>query len=158
MINKAILIIALTSLLYSVKLFSQTTAYGYDNNGNRTIRTLFIVKNHEQKADTMATTADTLNALADNANMQKNQVETTISNSKVQLYPNPVQYNLAVNIESLNNNKANIIIADEFGKITDNIKVTNSNNIIDFSQKARGVYFIKITIDGKSESWKIIKE
>jgi len=158
MINKITFIISLVSLLCSIKLFSQTISYGYDNNGNRTSRTIYLGTKLFQDSDS-ATVTDTVSyVLAVPTNVKGKPIETKIANNKVLIYPNPVKYDLLIEINDVSAQKIDIIIADEYGKTIDKIIVTGNSNKIDFSQKASGIYFIKITIAHKSESWKIIKE
>lgn len=158
MINKITFIIGLVSLFCSINLFSQTISYGYDNNGNRTSRTIYLGNKFLQNSDSTSVT-DTVNyVLVDTTNVKDKPIETKIANNKVSIYPNPVKYYLEVEIKEIADSKAEIYISDEFGKTTDKIIVASNRNRIDFSQKASGIYFIKITIDDKSESWKIIKE
>ncbi|OFX29048.1 MAG: hypothetical protein A2X08_11480 [Bacteroidetes bacterium GWA2_32_17] len=138
--------------------FSQAIMYGYDENGNRTSRTIYLGTKLFQDSDS-ATVTDTVSyVLAVPTDVKGKPIETKIANSKVLIYPNPVKYDLLVEINDVSDNKADIIISDEFGKIINKIIVTANSSKIDFSQKANGIYFIKITIAHKSESWKIIKE
>lgn len=158
MLNKSIVIISLVCIFCSMKSFSQAIAYGYDNNGNRTSRTIYLGPQSKVNQHTDSTAVnDTVSVVTEAENNQP-PIETNISDSKVTIYPNPVKYDLQVDLNDISNKNIVIITSDSYGKIIDKMVVTSNSNKIDFSQKARGIYYLKIAIDGKSDSWKIIKE
>jgi len=155
---KVSIFFGLLIFLATSNCFSQGITYGYDENGNRTSRTIYLGTKLFQDSDS-ATVTDTVSyVLAVPTNVKGKPIETKIANNKVLIYPNPVKYDLLIEINDVSAQKIDIIIADEYGKTIDKIIVTGNSNKIDFSQKASGIYFIKITIAHKSESWKIIKE
>ena len=154
MINKTILIFGLISFISLSKTFSQGIMFDYDENGNRKLRNVielpYVNKNLAQ-TDSISGTNDTLTA-------ELKTIEASFAGNKVMIYPNPAKYDIIVEIENISDKKAEINVYDVFGKSVENIQVIANRTLIDFSQRAIGAYLLKMTIDNKSETWKIIKE
>ena len=73
----------------------------------------------------------------------------------LEFYPNPVDDYL--NIKALSNIE-NIYMFDMSGKQVLNISPDNQNVQVDMTQLQKGVYFVKISIDGNLTSFKVVKE
>jgi len=78
---------------------------------------------------------------------------------QVKIYPNPAGDKIFVSIDQQLTG-ARLEITDVNGRISQSVKLTNSNNYIDLTGYSSGIYVFKITgIDGKIiDSQKIIKE
>ncbi len=80
----------------------------------------------------------------------------------VTIYPNPVDDNLNVVINSPNASNATIVISDSFGRtlVTQNLKTESGNSIvpIDVSHLASGVYTLSFNSEGNFKTLKFIKE
>ena len=77
-----------------------------------------------------------------------------ISETKVTIYPNPVQNDLFVNIEESGNYR----ISDIKGSILLSGNLTSDQNRIDISNLENGVYFIRINSEKESIVKKIVKQ
>lgn len=162
--NKTIIFFGLLIFLATPKIFSQTIMYGYDNNGNRTLRDVIVLTQNKSTVppDSTNNTNDTTLAQTNTADSikasEQNKIEASFAGNKVLIYPNPAKYYVTVEIENISGKKAEVNVCDIFGKSIEKIQVTNNRTLIDFSQKAIGTYLLKMTIDNKSDIWKIVKE
>ena len=70
------------------------------------------------------------------------------------MYPNPANENY-LKIETISD--TNVTIFNTLGKVVKRNKITINNNSIDISKLTKGVYIIKLTIDKKSITKKLIR-
>jgi len=152
--NKVILIFGLLSFLFLSKAFSQEIKYEYDENGSRVLRDVIILK----QTNNYSTPQDSSSKNIDSTLAQTNVIEASFAGNNVKIYPNPVKYDLIVEIENISGKKAEINVCDVFGKYIEKVQVVDNRTLIDFSQKAMGTYLLKMTIENKSDVWKIIKK
>ncbi|HOU97967.1 MAG TPA: T9SS type A sorting domain-containing protein [Bacteroidales bacterium] len=160
--NSIIVFFGLLILLSISKTFSQGIMYSYDLNGNRKLRDVIVLTQNKSFAPPDSTNNNNAPTLAQittsySDNYTKEQIEAIVAGNKVLIYPNPAKYYITVEIENISAQKAEINVCDVFGKLIENIQVTDNRTLIDFSQKAIGTYLLKITIAHKSDIWKIIK-
>ncbi len=82
------------------------------------------------------------------------QNNATASSINVLVYPNPSNgiFNLQLNNTSV------IEITDMLGKVILTDKVNEGNYQLNLGNSVNGIYFVKVTIDGKTKTVKIIKE
>lgn len=78
---------------------------------------------------------------------------TNLKDLKLSVYPNPVKSLLNVNFKE---ELEQVKIVNSFGVTVSTI--TPTNNSIDVSKLAKGIYFLQVIIDGKYISKKFIKE
>ena len=78
-----------------------------------------------------------------------------LSELEMSIYPNPASSNY-VTIKSPINGDKNVEIYDIIGNRI--INKTISSNVIDISSLNTGMYLVKVTIDGKSKTSKLIVE
>lgn len=71
----------------------------------------------------------------------------------VSIYPNPATG--VINIDL--NEKSNVIITNTIGSVIMTKEMQDGKNSIDLSNLSNGVYFIKVTKEGKQETFKFIK-
>ncbi|HEA29747.1 MAG TPA: T9SS type A sorting domain-containing protein [Leeuwenhoekiella sp.] len=77
---------------------------------------------------------------------------------EIYVYPNPTENLLNINFESSIFNKINLDIYDILGNEIFSSVINKNEKNIDFSKYPTGIYFLKITIDGKTSTKKIIKK
>lgn len=147
---KTKIIIALFVFAPVFHLFSQTIGYDYDENGNRTDRALITLK-----ASSVNENMDT-NIV--NNNEELATIKEEMGGSKLSIYPNPTQNFVIVNIEDIDNKTILLNIYDDFGKTLEQKQIKENITYIDFTRNPSGYYFLKLTVDQKSKSWKIIKQ
>jgi len=147
------------------KVFSQGIMYGYDENGNRTLRDV-IVLTQEEKTTTIPdstnnandTTLAQTNSVDSPEASKQNRIEASFAGNKVLIYPNPAKYYITVETENISAQNTEINVCDIYGKSIETIHIYENLTKIDFSQKANGTYLLKMTINNKSKTWTIVKE
>lgn len=131
----------IVSLLFVVAPFvgySQTTLhFTYDNAGNRTSRTIVVRSLHAPHHDT-------------------NTSVDLYEDAKVRIKELGQDF-LQVEILELKNN-ASISIYDASGKAFLSCEMSETVSSIDISAIPRGIYVLRIVIDGEENTWKLIKK
>jgi len=90
---------------------------------------------------------------------KKNETfEELFENKKITIYPNPTIGLVTVEISIREKDLARIVIYDIKGKLLLEYKNVSSITEIDLSNKPSGTYLLKIFIDNKPTTWKIIKQ
>jgi hypothetical protein len=98
-----------------------------------------------------------------NQNAVSNAIYITVCNlavsdfdiSGLKYYPNPVKNNLSLSAKTIINN---VEISSVLGQIVLSKKVNDLQTEINLSELTNGVYFVKVTSDGKDKTVKIVKE
>ena len=133
--------------------FAQSTlprTYDYDNAGNRILRTTVRLR------QAVAAEADTSFADTSN-NKQEPYYEEIVGENNVTVYPNPtkglvtLQFNKPVKTGLYR-------LSDLSGKLLLDGAITTSIFTLDLSRYENGVYLLTLTLDGQTDTWKIIKQ
>lgn len=142
--KKSILTFFLLSFALTI-IAQQKLSYAYDDAGNRVNRT--IVLSNKSAAVTKAETAS-------------EYFEETIAEKQVKIYPNPVQSELTLSVSGFGDATATgeYMLYRFDGSMVSRGKVVSEKTTVDMSQLKNGNYIMRIVIDGKQSSWKIIKE
>ena len=131
--------------------------YGYDESGNRTGKTVTLKKSLSKKANLSEIENPSDNDFV--SEEFENPMHDVVGNAQIIIYPNPTHGELRVEISGVELVPSdNITIFDSNGRIIrQNYNVTGSNDI-DLSEAAAGLYIMRICIEGKFTTWRIIKE
>lgn len=141
--------------------------FEYDNSGNRISRYTIIMESPQDfdsipvKKDTSINKAFEDTTKSDyNFAMQNNRnYAETISNMRINIYPNPTQGQLLLEIS---NKKPEADIEVRVFNISGSRVYFNSfktaYETIDISTQPSGTYELQLLIDGKKSNWKIIKK
>jgi hypothetical protein len=71
---------------------------------------------------------------------------------EIEIYPNPTQNEVTINLSSFKNEKVRIRVFDIYGKLIQDLQSTNSIEKVDFSSSKSGMYLISIeSKDGISQ-------
>lgn len=81
--------------------------------------------------------------------------ETTVSDLQLEIYPNPISGNILF-FNSTSDSIKQVSIYDMLGKQI--INTTTENNYVNVANLASGIYIVKITIEGKTASQKLVVE
>lgn len=73
------------------------------------------------------------------------------------LSPNPSQGNYNINLNHLETN-AQINVFDALGRSVFSNEVSNGNSMIDITNEASGIYFLQVTVEGRSFVRKLMKQ
>lgn len=77
-----------------------------------------------------------------------------------QLYPNPVRETLYIEANFRKSLASKIYIVNMLGEVVKTVQTAPANKLnieVDMQAQPEGIYFIKVEIDGKVETWKFIK-
>lgn len=119
--------------------------YSYDAAGNRIKREIVI---SATRAMAKEQAVDSLNLYSDKLNEHA-----------VKIYPNPTRGALRVSISGLRSaDECQIGVYSTHGAQIMLTAVNTDNVDIDISNQPTGIYLLKITINKKSTTWKIIKK
>lgn len=115
--------------------------YTYDNSGNRISR---VVNTNDSKSKTKNST----NKPEENSNLANN----------TKVYPNPTTGILNIDILNIwENCNAYAYIYALNGEFISKHILTKSHSVLNLSTMSNGWYIVTVTINDKSENWKILK-
>lgn len=124
--------------------------YDYDNAGNRILRTTVHLR------QVVATDADT--TLADKINSrQEPYYEEFVGEKNVKIYPNPTKGMVTLQFDNPVNTGF-YRLSDLSGKLLSDGTITNSIFTLDLSRYENGVYLLTLSLEGQTNTWKIIKQ
>jgi hypothetical protein len=75
----------------------------------------------------------------------------------IRLSPNPTKDILRVDIDEISEELMEILVIDTSGRAILKRRLKYQTFIIDMSKYSSGIYFLKITFNGNSNDWKIMK-
>jgi hypothetical protein len=124
---------------------SQTVYYSYDSVGNRTARSLSLLKSTAQEGNA--------------EQPEQPEFKDEVGGQDILIYPNPVQSELIVKIPGLEENEyASISVYGQGGNLLYRNEKATKDNSISFSGFSAGIYYMKIQAGEESVQWKIVKE
>lgn len=147
-------ITSIVIILLSISSYSQSTydiIYEYDAAGNREIRYKF---EFSSKSDT---TSEFSNKCDTTSKTLMDTVRQNISDMTIKLYPNPVSIDLTISIENYNNEKGSVYVYSVDGKLLDELYIKKDLIKLDFSNKSKGTYIVKILLEGDSKEYTVVK-
>lgn len=138
-------------LIIGLTLFSQQPAieYTYDDAGNRTHREVIYIG---EKKDN--------NLTGENEKQtDKLTFSDKIGGHEISIFPNPTKGELRVEITEITE-AANprIEIYSTSGEMIFSENKIKSKSRLDLSDRQAGTYILKIILEGKSATWKVVKE
>lgn len=145
--NIKLLLVVLLSIICVGKTMAQVS-FRYDSNGNRTAKEIVLssLKNNELSDPEF---------VDDDFSVFDDKIEDT----SIKIYPNPTKCFLRVDIQ---NNDSDIYgyieILNSVGKSINKTSHISLENQIDLSNQPEGIYLMRISINGKISTWKVIKE
>jgi len=122
-------------------------SFTYDDSGNRILREAEIVQ-----------LKSGVTGFSDKEDYQDQVIEKEIAGSTVKIYPNPTNGLLTISISGTVNNASRVIVYNTIGQVIADRQIDATEGKIDLSKQSSGIYFMRITIDGKSSEWKVLKE
>ena len=145
-----LLLLLVTVLMFTIssKITAQSTiSYDYDAAGNRIKRHVIILPS--VKADT-----------SDQTKKSKQEIyEETLAGQKIIIYPNPTKGQLLVDIQGYaEESRIELYVYSLTGELLISQSSSSKNNSLDLSIYPAGIYVLKVTVDNKSNKWKVIKQ
>lgn len=142
---------------FSLQSLAQQVVFDYDNAGNRISRTIVW---EENKNDNIQTSFDTTYVKSEQVTedyLEKHAVK--IGEQTVNIYPNPNTGMFKIMINGWHDNtKAKIKLFTLAGTVIIEKIVLKSETKIKFGNQPDGTYILSVTINGKKETWKVIKK
>ena len=146
----SLLIILIGVIVYGFAQGTLPRTYDYDNAGNRILRTTLTVR------QAVADEADT--SFADVANTkQEPYYEEIVGGNNVKVYPNPTKGMVTLQFER-NVIAGSYRLADQSGKLLADGTLSSQTVTLNLSRYQNGVYLLTLTLDGQTDTWKIIKQ
>lgn len=134
---------AAATLSVSVMAYSQTITYTYDESGNRIKREIIMSQKN----------------IPSQAGIDNIPSEAKLSGREIRIYPNPTKGILKVEIFGyMSGDNGRMMLYSLSGQTIAYMDIDSSVTIFDISTAQNGVYILQISLNGKSSSWKIIKE
>jgi hypothetical protein len=88
--------------------------------------------------------------------LSTNIMETSVNNNVFKVFPNPTHD--YINIKLMNNKEATFDILNMNGQLISKICIHNGYGQIDISEYNKGIYFIRLNVNGYIQSKRIVKE
>ncbi len=140
--KNALLFVEIVFLLLPISIYAQSISYSYDNSGNRIKRE--IVFSSQNKPG--------------HSNVDNLFTDDTLGDRSIRIYPNATKGTLKVEItgyDSSDNGTA--LLYSMSGQLLILENITSHETTLDMSSYYDGVYILQIKLNGKSISWKILK-
>ena len=146
-LKKAILILLMAvAVVPCLAQQSGTESFSYDENGNRTARSINIRRVIENGKDVEAESPTLLEAT------------DVFANTKVSIFPNPTMDIVFLIVESdKEEHLLQMRLSNSAGTIIQEKYLMGDSESIDLSGLSSGVYLLQLTADTEVHVWKIIK-
>ena len=144
-------------LSISIPAISQDFTFVYDDVGNRTDR--FITLSPPSKATMQDTSFVDEEILEEEETTEEQKLYDKLDNFDLLVYPNPTKGEVVVQIFGEENfGTVTYKVFEQSGK--EILAGSKSSSIlhINLSGQKAGTYFLRVEINGKEKSWKIVKE
>lgn len=129
--------------------------YQYDASGNRISRTIVL-------STVRSATVTPEGKMEEQVSYEMNPPiaeETITKETSLKIYPNPVKNELNIQLSRFEEkSKGSISLFDAAGKMLANKQIQKQTTQLDMSRYNKGYYVLRITLDAKETTWKIIKE
>lgn len=142
-------------LFFSTGAYAQQSiSYAYDNNGNRTARSILLSK----ESDTLADSNDEHGWIEQNVNKQTTSLHDQINDFTISIYPNPTKSKIFIQ-SNAPLDCLDIQLTNSNGLLLEHISSMPGNKyVIDLSAHSSGIYYLRFIGTNESRVWKIIKQ
>jgi len=150
--KKLVLILFIAGCCLPWICISQTTnyTYGFDASGNRISRHVIYLRSAKINKDSLSLTSPKVKESA--------VIKETLDNREIQIYPNPTRGLIRVDIPLSENDLARISLYDMQGRLLMDMKSAGTSTEVDLSGQPAGIYLMRIFLNNKPATWKIIKQ
>ena len=149
--TKITILIAILTISFTA--FAQNFSYTYDAAGNRIARVVYL-----QTKTTLQNNGST-NQQTEEEIAEEKTLKDKLGSFDLLVYPNPTKGLIIVKISDEETiESATYNVYDTGGKQVANGTVASSMLLVNLSRQIAGTYNLIVNINGKQQSWKIIKE
>lgn len=143
--------------VFSLETTGQEVHFTYDNSGNRKTRTIV---GEEDKSDSLQAKIDTTFLKTDQITEEKTVKHTAvIGRQTVNIFPNPNTGMFKISIDGWEKTtQAELKLHNLAGKIIEQKPIQQPVTKVKFGNQPDGTYILTIIINGKKESWKVVKK
>ena len=143
--------------VFSLQTTAQEVHFTYDNSGNRITRTIVW---EEDKIDSLQAKIDTAFLKNDQITEEKTVKHTAvICGQTVDIFPNPNTGMFKISIDGWKKNtQAELKLHNLTGKIIEQKPIQQPLTKIKFGNQPDGTYILTIIVNGKKETWKVVKK
>lgn len=120
--------------------------FGYDAAGNRTSRSVILLKSANIPADSLM------------AKQSEKPFEDLIGERQIKIYPNPTKGLLRVEVPLDDEAQATLEVYTARGALLRKLRVVDELTEINLSSQPSGMYVLRILVGAQSSEWKIIKD
>ena len=139
---KKLLLFALVALSFT--LSAQDISYEHDNNGNRVLREVVVLK--------------TSTAGTNNSSVATNS--TQWGDFFIKVFPNPTQGLVVMEVSDLSQeDQGEVFVSTINGQLLDQFPLGSSGKVkVDLQDQPSGVYLVRMVLNDRTRVWKIVKE
>ncbi|MFV0397993.1 MAG: T9SS type A sorting domain-containing protein, partial [Bacteroidales bacterium] len=130
-------------IIISVCIHSQSSInFSYDAAGNRINRSIVVTRASEQ------------------SKLQELPLKNDFEETRVTIYPNPTKGIISISIQGGNEEFKNSSLAlySISGALITSNRISDRTVTIDIRGENKGMYILKLILDGQISEWKVIKE
>ena len=147
--------ILITILTISFTAFAQNFTYTYDAAGNRITRVVVL----PPSKSTLQNNGSTNHETEEEEIAEEDKLKDKLGSFDLLVYPNPTRGLVIVKISGEETiESATYNVYDANGKQVANGTVASAMLLVNLSQQIAGTYNLRVTINGKAQTWKIIKK
>lgn len=135
---------------------SQNVTFTYDDTGNRLTRSLSI---HKISENISSSINDSTTVFDKEFTISNENTNVTINDLLINVTPNPTLGKFKVDVSNnAQNTKVDIYLHSIQGQYIFNKNNADIRTNIDISNHEKGIYILTVVVDGRCESWRIIKQ
>lgn len=164
---------AICILLFSLNLSGQTVQFLYDDNGNRTNRSIEVEELQSQSVSFPVLNPETLSpkivdsgtkgaSLSGSESLkasENNEIKLDEDGIKIKIYPNPTRGQLRIEISNMPlQAKGEMRLYDLNGNELVNVNPMEPSSVLDISIYTDGIYILRMRINEKLFDYKVIKQ
>lgn len=140
--KNALIFVVLVFILLPFSIYAQSISYTYDNSGNRIKREIVFSTRNKPG----------------HSSVENLFTDDMLGDKNIRIYPNATKGTLKVEITGYeSSDNGSILLHSMSGQMLMSENITSQETKIDISSYHDGVYILQINLNGKSISWKVLK-
>ena len=142
------LLLVMGMLVPSLSVHAQNAIvqFTYDACGNRILRSLLISKVEEN------------GKRVENENGYQDTMTEQVGEITISLFPNPTEGRVSVLLSENTYTYIDALLTTTTGTVLEQYRFNDIQHEFDLSSQPAGIYFLRLTMDGETRTWKIVKQ